>query len=119
MLKVMKKISYILAILFIIEIGFILVAQKFNWSVSNSVLPIFLIILVLTGLSILIVSISGILETVKENGKKYFCKKFIAKWLVVFAILYFVAFLKNDVDMLIILVSSFALAIFSNYHEAK
>ncbi len=119
MFKAIKKISYISATLFIMSIVFILMAQKFDWPVSTMILPIFLIIFILTALSILIVSISGILETIKKTGKKSFCKKFITKWLFVYAILYAAAFLKKNIDMSIILGSSFILAIFSNYHEAK
>lgn len=67
----------------------------------------------------IIVSISVILETINKDGKKNFSKKFIIKWLLFFVPLYAAAFLKNDINILIILGSSFSLSIFSYYYVTK
>lgn len=102
--------------LFLIAIVFILMAQNFVWSVNSAVVPIFLIIFILTVLCMLIVSISVILEIINKDGKKNFCKKFIIKYLLIFVALYAAASLKNDLNILIILASSFALSIYSYYY---
>lgn len=119
MIKTIKKIGYIFIILFLIAVAYILMAQKFDWSVGFAVVPVFLIILILTALFMLIVSISGIREIIRKDGKKSFCKEFIKKWLWFFVILYVAAFLKNDVYLSIILGSSFAISILSYYSAAK
>lgn len=119
MIKIIKKIGYMFMMLFLVAVVFILMAQKFDWSVDFSVVPVFLIILILTALCMLIVSISGILKIIRKEGKRSFCKNFIKKWLWLFIPLYAVAFLKNDIDILIILCSSFAISIMSYYHAAK
>lgn len=116
MIKTIKKINYILMMLFLIAVIFILMTEKFDWSVNSAALPIFLIIFMLTGLCIIIVSISGILETINKDGKKKFGKKFIIRWLLFFVSLYSAAFLKNDINIIIIIGSSFSLSIFSYYY---
>ncbi|MBW9157324.1 hypothetical protein LGL55_07275 [Clostridium tagluense] len=119
MVKTIKKISCMFIMLFLVVVVFILMAQKFDWSVDSAVVPFFLIIFILTASCMLIVSISGILEIISKDGKKSFCKKIIKKWLFFFVVLYVAAFLKNDVDILIVLGSSFAFAILSYYYTAK
>ncbi|MCY6485411.1 hypothetical protein OW763_13830 [Clostridium aestuarii] len=119
MVKIIKKISYMFIMLFLVAVVFILMAQKFDWSVDFAIVPFFLIILILTASCMLIVSISGILEVISKDGKKSFCKKFIKQWLLCFVALYAAAFLKKDIDILIVLGSSFAISILSYYYAAK
>lgn len=119
MVKTIKKISYIFIILFLVAVIFILMAQKLDWSVDFAVVPFFLIIFILTATCMLIVSISGILETINKEGKKNFGKGFIKKWLWCFVALYVVSFLKNNIEILIVLGSSFAISFLSYYHIAK
>lgn len=119
MVKTIKKISYMLSILFLIGVVFILMAQKSDWAVNSVIVPIFLIIFILTALCMLIISISTIFETISKYGKKDFCKKFIIRWILSFIALYAAGFLKKDINILIILGSSFALSIGSYYFAVK
>lgn len=119
MIKTIKKMGHILMMIFLIVVIFILMAEKFDWSVDSAVVPGFLIILILTGLCMIIVSISGIFQTINRYGIKNFSKKFIIRWLLFFACIYAVAFLKKDINILIILGSSFSLSVFSYYYVTK
>lgn len=119
MLKTIKKISYIFITLFLLAVVFILIADKFDLSVGTAIVPIFFTIFILTLSGILLVSIFGIHKTISKNGKGNFCKEFLNKWLWSFLVLLVVAFLKKDVDILIVLVASLAISLFSYYYAAK
>ena len=119
MIKTIKKIGYILMVLFLTTVLFILMAEKFDWLVNSDIVPIFLIILILTLLCMIMVSISVILQTINKNGKKSFGRKFIIRWILFFVPLYVASFLKNDINILVILASSFLLSIFSYYYGTK
>ena len=115
----LKKISNIFVALFTLVIIFILIDAKLEWSdklpFHFNVMPIVIIIFIITALSMLIVSILGIIESINKYGKRKFCKRFIKKWLLYFGSMYLLAFLKKDIDIPIILVASFAISILSYY----
>ncbi|MEM1486339.1 hypothetical protein V6615_15970 [Oscillospiraceae bacterium PP1C4] len=119
MIKVIRKLSYILMILFLASIVLILMADKFDWLVNSNFIPVFIIIFALTVLCMLIVSISVILKTIRKVGKLKFCKGFMIKLVFFFAVQCAAAFFKDDKDILIMLGSSVALSIGSYFFEEK
>lgn len=119
MIKTIKKISYIFIAVFIAAVVFLLISMKFNWSINPAFLPAFLIILALTVLCMLIVSISGIIKTIKKYGMKKFFKVFAVKLIFFFIALYAAAFIKKDINVLPLLGTSLALSVVSYYYDAE
>lgn len=71
-IKTIKRISIVIAVLFSICIIFILFAAKFDWDVNPSVMPIFFLVILLTALSLLVVSMHSIFKIVERHGILYF-----------------------------------------------
>ena len=59
---------------------------------------------------------SSIYKIIQKQGIIYFLKNFIRNWIVSFALIYVVGFLKKNIDIPIIFWSSFSITILSNYY---
>jgi len=119
MLKNIKKITYVSSSLFLLLIVFILLADQFAWSIGSWIIPLILLSLLFTLLSMLVVSIISISQSIQKHGVVYVIRSILTNWLILLAISLTVAFIKKELDLTIILYSTLALSVLSHPYTQK
>lgn len=119
MLKNIKRITYVSSGLFLLLIVFILLADQFAWSIGSWIIPLILLSLLFTLLSMLVVSIISISQSIQKHGVVYVIRSILTNWLILLAISLAVAFIKKELDLTIILYSTLALSVLSHPYTQK